>query len=382
LRLAASKLAAWAALAAGLLALSACGNFQDPTTIVDLRVLAVDTDPSEIILDTTVDLSTTPPSYTLDEASDLAFRVQPLLVDPPADAAGKTVTWTLVACPNNPYGAPPPSGQGGAMTFGGARSTVGSDLCPDDPTLTWPLVTQADNAQAGDTLTVRIDPANLVTAFSRDIYVDQFGQFHGGFDLGEPLALQLTATDGTTTVTAVKRELFWATRISPDQQPNQTPIIPLVLTYPDRDPATAEPVGAVTPLLDGEPALVAPGGQLWLQPIMPAGTAEPYVTTVIDPGTHLAVPDHVDRERIRYAFYATAGFFSPQRTVSELPVGFVPVGPNPIHLEAQYNAPAGVDGLPLDPMGRPLVRVFIVVRDERGGESWVERQLVISAGGM
>jgi len=358
------------------LAGAGCGNFQDPTTVIDLRVLAVDTDPSEIILATTVDTTTSPPTFTLDPASNLAFEVQPLLPDPPADKAKAVVTWTLAACPNNPLGAAPTAAAGG-MLGGGARTTVGSSECPDDPALTWPLVT--DGARAGETRSVRIDPANLATAFMRDIYIDQFGNYHGGFDLGEPLVLELTATDGVNTVVALKRVLFWATRLTADQKANVTPTVPLIVTYPERDPATFEPVGDVTPLFDGDPQIVAPGGHLWLQPILAAGTAEPYVTTVVDADTHLAVPDHVARERIRYAFYATAGAFTPPRTVNELPVGFVPVGPNPIHLESEYAAPATTDGIPVDDAGRHVVTVWIVVRDERGGESWATRQLVIGS---
>src|SRR5262249_10658722 len=150
--------------------------------------------------------------------------------------------WTLVACPNNPYGAAPPAGQGGAM-LGGARTTVGSSLCPDNPALTWPLGIQADDARAGENRTVHIQPGNPVTAFTRDIYIDQFGNYHGGFDLGEPLTLQLTATDGTNTVSAVKRVLFWANRVSPDQEANVIPTVPVIVTYAERDEATFEPVG-------------------------------------------------------------------------------------------------------------------------------------------
>jgi hypothetical protein len=51
---------------------------------------------------------------------------------------------------------------------------------------------------------------------------------------------------------------------------------------------------------------------------------------------------------------------------------------HPFHLESQYNAPASLDGLPTDPAtGAGLVTIWVIVRDDRGGESWVERQLAI-----
>jgi hypothetical protein len=349
---------------------AACTSFQDVTTVVDLRVLAIATDPSEVILSTAVDLTTSPPTITVDPASIPDILVQPLLPDP---IPGRSVTWTLVACPNNPFGAAPPAGGGGAM-LGGARSTVGSATCPDNPALTWPLV--PDPAPAGEARAVRLAPDQLATAFTRDVYPDQTGHLHGGYDLGEPLVLQLTATDGVTTVVAVKRVLFWANRVSADQVANDTPRISDVVTYAERDPTTFDPVGDKIPLGPG-PMEVAQGAHLWIEPQVPAGTAEPYVTTVIDGTTNLAVPDHVERERLRFAFYATAGSFGPARTASELPLGFMQTGDH-VHVESQYNAPASFDGLPVDDMGRADVTVWITIRDERGGESWVQRQLLIT----
>jgi hypothetical protein len=361
--------------AAGVLAASACSNFQDVSTVSDLRVLSIATEPSEIILSTSVDLSASPPMATVDPATDLPIAVQPLLPDP---IPGRTVTWTLQACPNDPFGAAPPAGGAGNM-LGGARSTVGGSPCPSNPALTWSLV--SDPAPAGEARTVQITADQLLTAFTHDVYPSQTGKLHGGFDLGEPITLQLTATDGVDTAVALKRVLFWANRISDDQTANVTPVIPSVTMYAERDPATFEPVGTPAELADGTPAVVSVDRHLWIQPQLAPGTAEPYVTTVIDPATDTAIPDHVDRERIRYAFYATAGTFTPPRTVNELPFGFVAVGPNPIHLESEYAPPGSLDGLPLDGNGCGQVTVWIVVRDDRGGESWVTRQLLIAPPG-
>jgi hypothetical protein len=361
-----------ATLVGAAIACGACSNFPDVSSILDLRVLSVRTEPSEIILDDT-DPSTNPP-----------IAVLPLLPD--GTPGHGPVTWTLAACPNNPYGAAPPGGDvGGGMLGGGARTTVGSNLCdPASPT-TWQLITDpvtADTEQTIDTApTIQFTADQLAAAAAADVYVDQFGNPHGGLDLGLPMNLQLTATDGVETVVAIKRVLFWYTGpdlywkgpLDPTQMPNQTPLIPSVLAYHDRD-ENDDPVPPLLTFGTTAPQQIAAGDHLWVQPVMLAGTAEPYWTAVIDPDSHLAVPLHIDKERIRYAFYASAGTFTPPRSASELPPGFVGTP----HLESEYQAPPTIDGLPQDDNGNGLVTIWIVVRDERGGESWVERQIALT----
>jgi hypothetical protein len=375
----AARIAAAVGLAAGGLA---CADFPDVTTVVDLRVLAVATEPSEVILQVTRDPAD-PKWFVADPASNPSIAVTPLLADPPVGLG--TVTWTLDACPNNAYGAAPPGNLGGAMLGGGARSTVGSNLCGPDRPL-WHLVT--DPVPAGVSRAVSFTDDQLTAAAMTDFYLDQFGNPHGGLDLGLPMNLQLTVTDGIRTAVTVKRVLYWYTGpdlywkgpLAPDQTPNQAPYIPEVCTYPARDPVTADPAGAVTVLEAGVPQALSVRDTLWIQPsrdcgaappVQLAGIAEPYWTAVVDPDTHMAVPLRVDKERIRYAFYASAGKFDPPRTASELPAGFT----GTVHLEAKYIPPATV---PLDAAGNAVpVRIWIITRDERGGESWVVRQLAL-----
>jgi hypothetical protein len=350
---------------------AACTSFEDVSTVIDLRVLGVETEPSEIILSITglpadpaapID----PAALGIDPASIPPVRLTPLIVDPPAAAEGRAVTFDLAACPNDPYGAAPPAGGGGGGPdpSGGARSSVGSTTCRAGAPTTWTLGTGLDPAQPVPP--IQLTPDQLLAAFKADVYLDQFGQVHGGFDLGMPLNLQLTVTDGVDTVVAIKRVLFWATML-PGQVPNVAPVIRRIDRYDARDEKTWDPVGPVTPFEEGEPAHVALGSELWLRPELPDDVVESYVTTVIqrDP-PHRAVPTVVPRERIRYAFYATAGHFNPPRTVSEL----VPGVSGTVHLESKYVPPAT---LPAE----PLVTVWIVVRDDRGGESWVTRQIVL-----
>ena len=86
----------------------------------------------------------------VDPANNPPVMVTPLIVDPRGN--GRAVTYTISACPNDPFApAPPGGGQGGgAFPSGGARTTVGSALCDENSPTTW-LLTPSPVA-AGDSL--------------------------------------------------------------------------------------------------------------------------------------------------------------------------------------------------------------------------------------
>jgi hypothetical protein len=375
----------------GALALSSvtCTTFPDVSTVLDLRVLAVQTDPPDVFLQVTglpsdpaapID----PQALGIDAASIRAIHVAPLIANP----AGGLVTWDLSACPNNPYGRTPPGGvMGGGATDpgGGANDTVGSTLCDESP-IAWSLAQNvALDEQPPFTFTPA--PGDLLTAFMHDIYLDQLGQPHGGFDLGMPLNLQLTVHQlGAPDVKAVKRVVFWAQHW-PDQTLNSIPTIPSVSVFGDRDPGSFTLLDAAGTLDATTPTHVALGSGkgLWLlpeyheyDPQAPAGTIptdEPYHPTVIDRDPPYQAVEGVPAvERIRYAFYATAGHFDPPRSVNQLVPGTV----GTIHLESHFVPPATIDGVPVDAAsGLHLVTIWIVVRDDRGGESWIEGHLAL-----
>src|SRR5262249_42708228 len=116
----------------------ACTNFANPTLVVDLRILAVDVEPSEVILD--ADL-TDPANPTV--ANNPSITVTPLIIDPAG--GGRTVTYTISACPNDPFAPGAPGSGMGAAAFpsGGARTTVGSALCDENSPTTWLLTSGA-----------------------------------------------------------------------------------------------------------------------------------------------------------------------------------------------------------------------------------------------
>ena len=180
----------------------------------------------------------------------------------------------------------------------------------------------------------------LTAAFMADIFPDQFGNLHGGFDLGMPLTLDITVNAGTEQIRGVKRVLYWAQRINDTQLANQTPTIDTLSGFYDRDEATFEPMDEPTPIPPVDelnPTFLVTAGKrsIWIMPS--PGTAESYQTTVIDPDTHRAVPFTVERETLRYRFFATAGTFNPQATSSERNPAFDVKAP--IRIESEYTLP-------------------------------------------
>jgi hypothetical protein len=353
------KVAAALLLAAAL----GCSEFDDPSTIKDLRLLAASVEPAEIILDPAAPETPPPP-----------LRLAPLLVDGPRGAADRRpITVSLRACANDPL-APSAPGAGteaaGNYPAGGARSSVGSALCPAEGATSWtlPATPAPDSTDAAPAFTVALTAAQVAAAFAVDVFPGHLGQLHGGFDLGLPIAFEITARAGDETVTGIKRVIIWRAPISPDQRPNLNPQIGALLGYRQRDPATLLPVDDPVTLAADAPLVVAPGGGIWLEPV--GAVAEPYVTAVVDRFTDLTRPDPVAAETLSYSFYATAGKFEPGQTSSELGFGVsTPTGRVPV--EARFTAPATA------PAQQP-VRIFVVVRDERGGTSWIERALTIS----
>jgi hypothetical protein len=361
----------------------ACTNFQDVSTVVDLRVLAVAADPPDVLLKVTglpTDPSARPDPSALgiDLTSIPTIQLTPLLVDPPADAAGRAVTWQLSACPNDPYGASPPgSVMGGTMDpGGGANNTVGSTLCDDARVRLSPIPgVFANGASAG----VQLSAADLLTSFKTDVYLDQYGNPHGGFDLGMPLNFQVTASDGLQMVKAIKRVTFWA-ETWPGQTPNQIPTILSVNLFSQRDDTTFDLQDPAGNLDVTAPAHAALDAGLWM---LPTGvTAEMYTPVVINRDPPYQAEQERDangnivlvQERIRYAYYTTAGHFDPPRTVNQL----LPGTQGTVHIESHFIPPVTLDEVPVDAAsGLHLATVWIIVRDDRGGESWVTGKVAI-----
>jgi hypothetical protein len=340
-----------------------CQEFQDPSTVIDLRLLAAQLDPPEVIQDPAA-------------SAAVAVTFTPLLLDPRGE--GRAVAYTLRACANDPT-APSAPGAGaqasGNYPAGGARSSVGSARCPADGPTSWTLPVEPPlGAPGAARIPVTLTSEQITAAFAADVFLGHLKQAHGGFDLGLPIDFELTATAGGESVVGLKRLVIWPAPLSPEHRANQNPMVTEVLAYADRDPVSTLPRGPVT-VVGADPLVVRAGARVWLEPR--GALAEPYLTTIVDRLTDKTTTVAVPAETLRHSFYATAGKFDPHESSTALPFGSVPT--DRIPTEARYEAPAA-SNLPVDPVTgarRLAVRVLVVTRDERGGAGWVERAILV-----
>jgi hypothetical protein len=349
----------------GLLLLLAvgCTEFDHPSTVKDLRVLAIAAQPCEVILD---ESGVIPP-----------IALTALVVDPAG--GGRPLQLSVRACANDPQGPNAPGAgneAAGNYPAGGARGTVSSTRCPAEGPTSWTVPAAVSPVAEGFAFTLQLTAEQLRAAFEADVFLGPQGKPHGGFDLGLPIDVELTATAGSERAVAIKRVIFWRQKLRADQRPNANPVIGEVDTYFDRDPTTLLPIGPREPLAPDSPRTVFTDQRLWVEPA--GAQAEPYLTTVVDRFTDQAVLHEVPAETLRFQFFATAGKFDPWETFSELPFGATPSSRVP--LEGHYQPPAA-NTLPLDASGGHSreVRIWIVAADERGGVSWTERRLLVMA---
>ena len=331
-------------------AAAGCGNFQDVSTVVDLRVLDISADPPEFLVD------------PMNLGGPFTTRLTALIGDP---AGGdRAVSVEALACPRTIDAVTAATGQNGIVCQPFDPQSTATDASV--------AVTEPPPAPPATATRTGLGDAELVLPFSfpsdllvRAYQLDPYASI--GFQL--PIAFQLTVTAGAESEVAIKRVIF---SVPPDghgdQTPNANPEIPALVTYATRDSAAnavdPQPVDLAQPL----PAAL--GASLWLEPQGADREAETYFTREL---THEAMPQVVVsemRETLRYYFYATAGTFTPPSTNTIVSV--VRQMPDRAHLESQYQAPLV---MPADPQ----ITFWIVVRDERGGSSWIKGRLVLAA---
>jgi hypothetical protein len=242
--------------AVGLVA--GCNNgFQKESIVVDLRVLALRSDPAEVVVDVN------PADLASVELPDVV--VTALIGDPQGP---RPLAYTLTACP---------------MTD--------SRRCDDAsaPKVKFADMTTDDAEAMPPTGTLHVDVALLQAALAADT-------FHGLGGIPVQVELAIGPVGGGADA-AVYAEKFvtYAARIPAGRTAN-------------RNPTIAELLADDTPFDPMSPLSVAAGQRVTLEPKEPDGVRETYATPTLDGG------ERTFTENMRYSWLATAGSFSDEHT--------------------------------------------------------------------
>jgi len=326
-----------------LIGVAACTpSFENATTISDLRLLGVQADPPEVLIDLEALMAT----GTLPEPLP-TITLAPLVLDP--RGAGRPVLFRVEACANQAD----QSVQGGNnlnQRGGRVGDTVADSPCPTGAL----LLAETSVAPTGD------GPVPFQTSFAPTLpfLIDAARADPLGIELGLPITLTFTISAGDEQVVGYKRVLF-SRRLTPQQVPNQNPVVTKFFWRARREDPR-QPIDA-----QGPPHLVLRERlRVGVEPAL----AEAYPARSYSTSQRSFYTEQIPEETLRYNFYATRGVFAPG-TVSNDPS---PLRTNPTtDLETTYEAPNDPPSHGTD------VDVFMVVRDERGGTSFARTKLRI-----
>lgn len=287
-----------------LLATGCVGPSDNPSTVHDLRVLAVAVEPSEVLA----------PTCELEESALAAFAVpiayRALIIDPAG--AGRTLDYALFGCAD-------PRDRACSETE--ERALLSSGTAP-----------------SGE-LTLTLSPALALLDDGTPLLqkVLELDDYRGLGGLRVPLVLRVRAGDEEI---YAQKLLVFGCRFFPEMQPNVTPVLPGV-TFAGE----AWPAGEVKP--------ASGPGPFELTPLDFSPLEEAYVVPSFElQPVNLA-------ESWELSWYTSSGTISPNQTGGTTVDG----------VERRHR----VEWSPPDDAVEGDVTFWIVVRDGRGGTSWLTR---------
>jgi hypothetical protein len=378
----------------GVLALAACGNNDDVTTVKDLRVLAVKAEPAGFLV-------------PIDDPSPLAGAtaiVTALVVDPLQPS--QVLHMTSEGCPDYIDTITGASGQGSKLCP--AKSVTDAFPPPFDSDLaTTPLPESVAGTAMGSP--IQYEPGVAYGLGNNDMGQPKLTDFFVpsatsmmfpplndavllNRDYGFDALVNLSFTLGDESAAAIKRVVYWpllpdalvepmnaavihdlkrdntATQCPSSQMPNKNPVLTRIDFFHQR--MDGIPQDAVPDM--EVPTLSIATDQLYVQPAFDGTTAEHYYLRVKNGETGL-IETHCHQEQLTFQFFTTAGTFSPAERTSELPLALNVPANGHIPIDSQWKPPKA-DAIPSD--GK--VSIWIVTRDERAGASWMRRDFQIT----
>jgi hypothetical protein len=307
-------------IAVAALALAACGSFEDPAIVLDLRIIGMVAEPPEQLVAIDPSMPPDPSTIVLQPA-----RVCAVVADP-ADA--RPLEWRMRVCPD---------GDDLRCELDRPYMDVGAGVL-DDPDTS--LVPQEPCAV--------VPPGPELLEILADAIEDDPLAAYGGVDIEVELRVVPVGGGEDVAVYGAKR-LRFAPHLPAERTANQNPTI-------ERFDASINGAAPVPLPLGRCPEQLAPltinaGDELTLDPIEPPGAREDYVVPTFDGGSRMFT------ENLSYGWLATTGEYSSGSTGGERDAfGNVPP------IDTDYRTP------PPDEVTAPIdVPIWIAQRDERLG---------------
>lgn len=292
-------------------------GFESPEIVLDLRLMGLRADPPEVVADFDPSSPTIPPLPPVEVT---------VLVADPADT--RALAWSMRACE--------PRTQEDRCDGASQLRAMGDGVIPD------PEEPFAEPIRAS----VTADVALLQASLESD---PQLGL--SGVEVLVEVRVWPEGGDPADAIVGVK-SIVYAPRIPAERVANTNPIVDTIAV----GPADMPELGIIEDCRVEEPVFsVTAGTEIRLSPIELEGVRETYVLPTLDGGSRTIT------ENLRYSWFATEGGFSAGQSGGATD----PFGNEPT-IWTKYRVP--------DAPGR--YPVWMVVRDERGGTSWVKRCVI------
>jgi hypothetical protein len=318
------RTAALAAVLAGTAA--ACGSFQDPNVVVDLRVLALRAEPPDQVID--IDLNQPPdPATVLAEIAPT--RVCALVADP---SQQRRLVWSMTICP-----------------------LTGDDRCDDGRPqyqVAGGVLDDPDTTVPEPSLCATVMPDLDLASVLLDVLDNDSLRGLGGLDYAAQLRIGGENGDRNLDLYATKT-LRVSPRIPMARMANRNPSVDELAELAATEEIAVSP-GRCADVPSPYP--VAAGSKVRLMPLETPGSHEAYVVPTLDGRSETFI------ESLTYQWTAGAGGFSRGTTG-----GKHDLAGNAPTVFSDFKPPAAgdIDG-PTD------VPIWLVQRDERLGVQWYE----------
>jgi hypothetical protein len=314
-----------AALAAG------CGDFETPSIVLDLRTLGAIAEPPEVV----ATFDPQDPEASIDELEEVQVCV--LVADP---TESRRLEWNMVAC-----------------------APTESKRCDDRdaPFVDVGFGTIEDPEETGERA-CGVVPVNasLVAVIEDAVSADSLAGF-GGIGVQVEAWVMPEGGEFETEAQFAAKRVLYAPRIPQERVANLNPTVErFTYRFSADGPEMNLPLGRCGEIT---PVELAIDDDIEITPVEPDGVREDYVLPTFDGGVRRVT------EYMRYAWYATTGEWS-----SEESGGPRDLAGNQPPLDSTWTATIDAEdvGDGLD------VRLWMVQRDERGGQSWYESCLHVT----